>query len=122
MKEEPKAIILTEAPIIPIQTEEKANGNPGKTSFVIGFVLIFSSIFMFSTLNEFCCLIGVLALVIGVVFLGIGFQETRNWRKENDNKKWTIGEILVIVLLSVFGIPLGLGILEFIWFEFYYTI
>ena len=121
MEEEPKAIILTEAPIIPIQTEEKTNGNPGKASFVIGFVLIFSSIFMFSTLNEFCCLIGVLALVIGVVFLGIGFQETRNWRKENDNKKWTMGEILVIVLLSVFGIPLGLGILEFIWIEFYYT-
>ena len=121
MEEEPKAIILTEAPIIPIQTEEKTNGNPGKASFVIGFVLIFSSIFMFFTLNEFCCLIGVLAFVIGVVFLGIGFQETRNWRKENDNKKWTMGEILVIVLLSVFGIPLGLGILEFIWIEFYYT-
>lgn len=121
MKEEPKAIILTEAPIIPIQTEEKANGNPGRASLVIGFVLIFTSIFMFSTLNEFCCLIGVLALVIGVVFLGIGFQETRNWRKDNDNKKWTIGELLVILLLSVFGIPLGLGILEFIWIEFYYT-
>jgi len=121
MEEEPKAIILTEAPIIPIQTEEKTNGNPGKASFVIGFVLIFSSIFMFFTFNEFCCLVGVLALVIGVVFLGIGFQETRNWRKENDNKKWTIGEILVIVLLSVFGIPLGLGILEFIWIEFYYA-
>ena len=121
MEQEPNAIILTEAPIIPIQTEEKTNGNPGKASFVIGFVLIFSSIFMFFTLNEFCCLIGVLALVIGVVFLGIGFQETRNWRKENDNKKWTMGEILMIVLLSVFGIPLGLGILEFIWIEFYYT-
>ena len=121
MEEEPKVIILTDAPVIPVQIEEKTSGNPGRVSLVIGFVLFFSSIFMFSTLNEFCCLIGVLALVIGVVFLGIGFQETRNWRKDNDNKKWTIGELLVILLLSVFGIPLGLGILEFIWIEFYYT-
>ena len=112
MEEGPKPIILTENPKIPIQIEEKTSGDPGKDSIFIGFVLIFCSIIMFSTLDEFCCLMGLLALVGGFAFLGSGFQKTRNWRKENDNKKWTIGEILVLILLSVFLIPLVTLILE----------
>ena len=112
MEEGPKPIILTENPKIPIQIEEKTSGDPGKDSIVIGFVLIICSIIMFSTLDEFCCLMGLLALVGGFAFLGSGFQKTRNWRKENDNKKWTIGEILVLILLSVFLIPLLILILE----------
>ena len=112
MEEGPKPIILTENPKIPIQIEEKTSGDPGKDSIVIGFGLIFCSIIMFSTLDEFCCLMGLLVLVGGFAFLGTGFQKTRNWRKENDNKKWTIGEILVVVVLTAFGIPFGLGILE----------
>ena len=112
MEEGPKPIILTENPKIPIQIEEKTSGDPGKDSIVIGFVLIICSIISFSTLDEFCCLMGLLALVGGLAFLGSGFQKTRNWRKENDNKKWTIGEILVLILLSVFLIPLVTLILE----------
>ena len=112
MEEGPKPIILTENPKIPIQIEEKTSGDPGKDSIVIGFVLIICSIIMFSTLDEFCCLMGLLALVGGIAYLGSGFQKTRNWRKENDNKKWTIGEILVLILLSVFLIPLVTLILE----------
>tara|TARA_B100001564_G_C20649927_1_gene676322 strand:+ start:1292 stop:1645 length:354 start_codon:yes stop_codon:yes gene_type:complete len=112
MEEGPKPIILTENPKIPIQIEEKTSGDPGKDSIVIGFVLIICSIIMFSTFDEFCCLMGLLALVGGFAFLGSGFQKTRNWRKENDNKKWTIGEILVFILLSVFLIPLLILILE----------
>ena len=112
MEEGPKPIILTENPKIPIQIEEKTSGDPGKDSIFIGFVLIFCSIIMFSTFDEICCLMGLLALVGGFAFLGTGFQKTRNWRKENDNKKWTIGEILVLILLSVFLIPNGVFILE----------
>ena len=112
MEEGPKPIILTENPKIPIQIEEKTSGDPGKDSIFIGFVLIFCSIIMFSTFDEICCLMGLLALVGGFAFLGTGFQKTRNWRKENDNKKWTIGEILVLILLSVFLIPLVTLILE----------
>ena len=120
MEEGPKPVILTENPKIPIQIEEKIpihieekpSGDPGKDSIFIGFVLIFCSIIMFSTFDEICCLMGLLALVGGFAFLGTGFQKTRNWRKENDNKKWTIGEILVVVVLTVFGVPFGLGILE----------
>ena len=115
MEERPEPIILTDSPKIPIQVqEEEENSNPGKDSLIIGFVLLFSSILMFSTFDEFCCLMGLLALVSGFVFLASGVNKTRKWRKENDIKNWTIGEILVIVLLSVFGIPLGLAILEFI--------
>lgn len=117
MEEGPKPIILTENPKIPIQIEEKTSGDPGKDSIVIGFVLIFCSIIMFSTFNEICCLMGLLALVGGFAFLGSGFQKTRNWRKENDNKKWTIGEILVLILLSVFLIPLvGTIVEEMLWY------
>ena len=72
---------------------------------------------MFSTLDEFCCLMGLLALVGGFAFLGTGFQKTRNWRKENDNKKWTIGEFLVVVVLTVFLIPLvGTIVEEILWY------
>ena len=117
MEEGPKPIILTENPKIPIQIEEKTSGDPGKDSIVIGFVLIICSIIMFSTLDEFCCLMGLLALVSGFAFLGSGFQKTHNWRKENDNKKWTIGEILVLILLSVFLIPLvGTILEEMLWY------
>ena len=117
MEEGPKPIILTENPKIPIQIEEKTSGDPGKDSIVIGFVLIFCSIIMFSTLDEFCCLMGLLVLVGGFAFLGSGFNKTRNWRKENDNKKSTIGEILVLILLSVFLIPLvGTILEELFWF------
>jgi polyferredoxin len=117
MEEGPKPIILTENPKIPIQIEEKTSGDPGKNSIFIGFVLIFCSIIMFSTLDEFCCLMGLLALVGGFAFLGSGFQKTHNWRKENDNKKWTIGEILVLILLSVFLIPLvGTILEEMLWY------
>ena len=117
MEEGPKPIILTENPKIPIQIEEKTSGDPGKDSIVIGFVLIICSIIMFSTFDEFCCLMGLLALVGGFAFLGSGFQKTHNWRKENDNKKWTIGEILVLILLSVFLIPLvGTILEEMLWY------
>ena len=117
MEEGPKPIILTENPKIPIQIEEKTSGDPGKDSIVIGFVLIICSIIMFSTLDEFCCLMGLLALVGGFAFLGTGFQKTRNWRKENDNKKWTIGEFLVVVVLTVFLIPLvGTIVEEILWY------
>ena len=117
MEEGPKPIILTENPKIPIQIEEKTSGDPGKNPIFIGFVLIFCSIIMFSTLDEFCCLMGLLALVGGFAFLGTGFQKTHNWRKENDNKKWTIGEILVLILLSVFLIPLvGTILEEMLWY------
>ena len=117
MEEGPKPIILTENPKIPIQIEEKTSGDPGKDSIFIGFVLIICSIIMFSTFDEICCLMGLLALVGGFAFLGSGFQKTRNWRKENDNKKWTIGEILVLILLSVFLIPLvGTIVEEMLWY------
>ena len=117
MEEGPKPIILTENPKIPIQIEEKTSGDPGKDSIVIGFVLIFCSIIMFSTLDEFCCLMGLLVLVGGFAFLGSGFNKTRNWRKENDNKKSTIGEILVLILLSVFLIPIvGTILEEMLWY------
>ena len=115
MEERPEPIILTDSPKIPIQVqEEEENSNPGTDSLVFGFIFLVSSILMFSTLDEFCCLMGLLALISGFVFLASGVNKTRKWRKENDIKNWTIGEILVIVLLSVFGIPLGLAILEFI--------
>ena len=113
----PKPIILTENPKIPIEIEQKTSGDPGKDSIFIGFVLIICSIIMFSTLDEFCCLMGLLALVGGFAFLGTGFQKTRNWRKENDNKKWTIGEFLVVVVLTVFLIPLvGTIVEEILWY------
>ena len=117
MEEGPKPIILTENPKIPIEIEQKTSGDPGKDSILIGFVLIICSIIMFSTLDEFCCLMGLLALVGGFAFLGSGFQKTRNWRKESDNKKWTIGEILVLILLSVFLIPIvGTILEEMLWY------
>ncbi len=119
MEERPEPIILTDSPKIPIQVQEEENSNPGNDSLILGFVLLFSSILMFSTLDEFCCLMGFLALIGGFVFLVSGLNKSYNWRKENDIKKWTKGEILVFVLLSVFGIPLVLGILEFILWEFF---
>ncbi|MBA46222.1 MAG: hypothetical protein CMB31_06515 [Euryarchaeota archaeon] len=104
MGEKPEPIILTDSPKIPIQVEEKENSNPGKDSLVFGFIFLVSSIIMFSTLDEFCCLMGLLALISGCVFLVSGVDKTRKWRKENDIKKWTIGEILVAVLLCFFGL------------------
>ena len=118
MEEEPEPIILTESPKIPIQVGEGKNSDPGKDSLILGSVLMFSSIMMFSTFDEFCCLMGLLALISGFVFLVSGLNKTRKWRMENNIKKWTIGEILTVVLLSAFGIPLGLLILEFILWEF----
>ena len=115
MEERPEPIILTDSPKIPIQVEEEENSNPGKDSMILGFVLLFSSILMFSTLDEFCCLMGFLALIGGFVFLLSGSSKTYQWRKENDIKKWTIGEILVVVVFVLFG----LMVLELILWEFY---
>ena len=114
MGEKPEPIILTDSPKIPIQVEEE-NSNPGKDSMILGFVLLFSSILMFSTLDEFCCLMGLLALIGGFVFLVSGANKTYQWRKENDIKRWTIGETLVVVVVVLFG----LMILELILWEFY---
>ncbi len=115
MEERPEPIILTDSPKIPIQVEEEENSNPGKDSMILGFVLLFSSILMFSTLDEFCCLMGFLALIGGFVYLLSGSSKTYQWRKENDIKKWTIGEILVVVVFVLFG----LMVLELILWEFY---
>ncbi len=56
---------------------------------------------MFWTLDEFCCLMGFLSLIIGFGFLFSGNMKTYNWRKENDIKEWTTGEIISVIFIGI---------------------
>ncbi|MFL2976399.1 MAG: hypothetical protein ACJZ49_02490 [Candidatus Thalassarchaeaceae archaeon] len=113
MEEGPKPIILTENPKIPIQIEEKTSGDPGNNHFVIGFVLICCSIPMFLALDSFCCLMGFLSLVSGFGFLFYANINTYNWRKENDIKKWTTGEIISVIFIGIIFVLILGTVFEF---------
>ena len=106
MVEQPEPIILTEKSTPALQIIENVVVNPGKDLSLLGCVLIFCSIPMFWALDEFCCLMGLLSLLGGFIFIIIGLNRTYNWRKENDITKWTTSEIVSLVLISIIMIPI----------------
>ena len=103
MDEGPKPIILTQemrssSKEVKIETSK----DPGRDNVVLGLVLVIGSAFMFSTLDEFCCMLGFLSLVGGLVLIFNGLTKTKNWRKENDTQEWTITQIIFIILFILF--------------------
>ena len=101
MNDEPAPIILTDVQNPTLEIKGDNDSDPGNNHFVIGFVLICCSIPMFWALDEFCCLMGFLSLVSGFGFLFSANFKTYNWRKENDIKKWTTGEIISVIFIGV---------------------
>ena len=101
MNDEPEPVILTDVQNPTLEISGNNDDDPGNYHFVLGFVLIFCSIPMFWTLDEFCCLMGFLSLVSGFGFLFYANINTYNWRKENDIKKWTTGEIISVIFIGI---------------------
>ena len=114
MNDEPAPIILTDVQNPTLEISGNNDSDPGNNHFVTGFVLIVCSIPMFLTLNEFCCLMGFLSLVSGFGYLFSANFKTYNWRKENDIKKWTTGEIISVIVFPGIILILILGMV----FEF----
>ena len=101
MNDEPEPIILTDVQNGTLEISGDNDGDPGNNHFVIGFILIGFGILCLFQMDEFCCLMGFLSLVSGFGFLFYGNINTYNWRKENDIKKWTIGEIISVIFIGI---------------------
>ena len=115
MNDEPEPVILTDVQNPTLEISGNNGDDPGH--FVLSFVLIFCSIPMFWTLDEFCCLMGFLSLVSGFGFLLFANINTYNWRKENDIKEWTTGEIITLIFIVIILVIILGTVVEFMmWF------
>ena len=101
MNDEPEPIILTDVQNPTLEISGDKNDDPGKDHFVIGFVLCGITILCIPIMSDFCCLVGFLTFVSGVGFLISANSKTYAWRKENEIKKWTTGEIFTVFLTGV---------------------
>ena len=106
MVEQPAPIILTDNSTPALQIIDNVVVDPGRDRLVVGNILISCSILMFWTLDEFCCLVGLLCLLGGFISIISGLSRTYTWKKENDITKWTTSEIVSMVLISIIMIPI----------------
>ena len=102
MDEGPKPIILTQEMRSSKEVKIETSKDPGRDNSVLGLALVIGSAFMFSTLDEFCCMLGLLSFVGGLVLIFNGLMKTKNWRKENDTQERTITQIIFIIIFILF--------------------
>ena len=117
MNDEPAPIILTDVQNPTLEIKGDNDSDPGNNHFVIGLILIGFAILCMLQMDEFCCLMGFLSLLSGFGFLFSANFKTYNWRKENDIKKWTTGEIVSVIFIGIILVLILGTVVEFmLWY------